>query len=452
MRAARHPVAWACLAAVLVAATSGRGAPVPPRAWVAPRVVTVSGDEAWMARSPVFGLMFAGAHEGLPAAMLLRDGDLIWGKNFPPFPYRTSDGLALAVSKSELGTILRGGLVTVFLGDDAAWEWLKGATPEEVSALRLVGLQGEAGSERLDLMQKIADANPHVGLFVTDGVALDQALAMFSPQQLWVEGVSLTVELKGRIATQSRLETLLLLDCEAKGLEFLARVPMLHTLIIGDWRPEKTGPLPDGLNVLRSLQVQGGAMKDLSALGRLPRLDELTLVNVEGLTDIRGVADLANLRTLVLQGCGDVTDLEPLGDLKNLRWLALPPATTARQLDDIVRDHPDLEVLAAVGCGHITDLAPLRRLENLTALLVATPAPLGPLYRMKGLTYLAVGETKDGEDWAQTLAALRHALPETTVVRLAPLCLGSGWILLLLPAAVAAWWLARRRERRAPRR
>ena len=444
MRAARHPVAWACLAAVLVAATSGRGAPIPPRAWVPPCVVTVSGDEAWMARSPVFGLTYAGAHEGLPAAMLLRDGDLIWGKDFPPFPYRTSDGLALAVTKNSFGVILRGGPVTVFLGDDAAWEWLKGATPEEVSALRLVGLGGEAGSEQLDLVQKIADANPHVGLFVTDGAVLDQALAMFSPQRLWVERVPLTQDLKGRIATQSRLETLLLMDCETSDLGFLARVPMLHTLIIGGWCPEKMGPLPDGLNVLGSLQVHMGEMKDLSALGRLPRLEELVLVNVQGLTDIGGVADLANLRTLVLQGCGDVTDLEPLRNLKNLRWLALPPATPARQLDDIVRDHPDLEVLVAVGCGNVTDLACVRRLGNLTALLVATPAPAGPLYHMKGLTYLAVGETKDGEDWAQTLAALRHALPETTVVRVAPLCLGSGWILLLLPAAVAAWWLARR--------
>ena len=452
MRAARHPVGWAWLAAVLAAATSCPGAPVPPRAWVPPRVVTISGDETWMARSPLFGLVFGGAHEGLPTAMLLRDGDLVWGeKDHPPFPYRTSDGLTLAVSKSELGAILRGGLVTVGLGDDVAWEWLKGAAPEEVSALRLVGLGGEADSERLDLIQKIADANPHVGLFVTDGEALDQALSMFSPQRLWVERVTLTVELMGRIATQSRLETLLLMDCETSDLGFLARVPMLHTLIISGWCPEKMGPLPDGLKVLGSLQVHGGEMKDLSALGRLPRLEELTLVNVQGLTDISGVADLANLRTLVLQGCEGVTDLGPLGDLKNLRWLALPPATTARQLDDIVRDHPDLEVLVVVGCGNITDLAPVRRLENLTALLVATPAPAGPLYHMKGLTYLAVGKREGDEEWEQTLAALRHALPETTVVRVAPLCLGSGWILLLVPAAGAAWWLARRSHKRLAR-
>ncbi|GAG49676.1 unnamed protein product, partial [marine sediment metagenome] len=78
-----------------------------------------------------------------------------------------------------------------------------------------------------------------------------------------------------------------------------------------------------------------------------------------------------------------------------------------------------------------------------------------PLYQMKGLEYLAVAvEKKDGKvkpEHQEMVVRLQKELPDTAVVRLAPLCLGSGWILLLVPLAALAWWLAARRERRRPR-
>jgi len=61
-------------------------------------------------------------------------------------------------------------------------------------------------------------------------------------------------------------------------------------------------------------------------------------------------------------------------------------------------------------------------------------------------------EEKDGKvkpDDRQRLVRLRKELPETAIVRVAPMCLGSGWILLLVPAVAMAWWLAARRRRRS---
>jgi len=74
---------------------------------------------------------------------------------------------------------------------------------------------------------------------------------------------------------------------------------------------------------------------------------------------------------------------------------------------------------------------------------------------MKGLEYLAVAlEEKDGKvkpEHQEMVVRLRKELPDTAVVLLAPLCLGSGWILVLVPAVAMAWWLAARRKRRRPR-
>ena len=74
-----------------------------------------------------------------------------------------------------------------------------------------------------------------------------------------------------------------------------------------------------------------------------------------------------------------------------------------------------------------------------------------PLYKMHDLKYLAVqveGMPVDDEAELQLLMNLRDRLPDTVVVAVAPFCLGSGWILLLIPFGFIAWWMTRSRSER----
>ncbi len=446
-------VLFPLLLAALVVCASCPGAPAPVDAWRPPTVVKIDPGEAWMARSPTYGVMYGGPRKGAPAYMLLRDGDLVSAGGGPPFTYRSTDGGAVAVSASEAGINVAGNLVTLDLAKGEGWQWLERATPEEVSALRLVRLDKPTDIEREHLLRKVADGNPHVDLAVGDGAALEQALAVFMPRRLWIENVRLTEDVQGLIAAQSRLEVLAIKGDDKDGLAFLARVRGLRTLILHKWDPKTAGPIPDGMTGLRSLLVLGGSIKDLAPLGNLPRLRELTFWGTESLRDIGRLTEFPHLRVLVFQRCKGVADLQVLNNLKGLRWLGLPDATTPAQLGRVVREHPDLEILAVAWCGKIVDLTPIRRLERLSALVVATAAPLDPLYRMKTLKFLAVGldKKKDDAESARVMAQVQQALPDTAVVRVAPLCLGSGWILLLVPLAALAWWLAARRRRRRPR-
>ena len=442
----------------LVALPALRLSAKPPRrsdGWRPPAIVQIDGGEAWLVRSPVYPLVFAGVRKGRPFHLLLREGDLVHGarsaKDYAPFPYRVTDGRALVVAKSDAGTILAGKLITLDLGKGAGWEWLRGATPEEVSSLRLICLSKGWTSECTDLLRKVADGNPYVDLLVAgDETTLDHALSVFTPQRLWADGLCPTTDVRGFIGSQPRLHTLAL-KCDKPGdLGFLARQRLLQTLILTNWKPAESGPLPDGLPSLRSLLVFGGEFKDLAAIGKQPRLQELTLAHVKSLEDLGRLAEFPALETLSLQDSGGVTDLEPLGRLKDLKWLALPPGTTQRQLNEVVRNHPNLLILAAIGVEHIESLTPVRRLGRLTAFMVATPAPLDPLYRMTNLNLLAVYVDKDDKKSAAVLGGLQQALPDTAVVRVAPICLGSGWILLLVPAVALAWWLAARWRRPKP--
>ena len=446
-------VLFPLLLAAVVFCASCPGAVRPVDTWRPPTVVKIDPGEAWMARSPTYGVTFSGPRKGAPAHMLLRDGDLVSTGEGPPFTYRSTDGGAVAVSASEAGIHVAGNLATLDLSRGEGWQWLERATPEEISALRLVGLGEAADIDREHLLRKVADGNPHVDLVVGDAEALDQALAVFMPRRLWLDDVRLTEDVQGLIAAQSWLEVLAIDGDEKDGLAFLARVRGLRTLILHKWDPKTAGPIPDGMTGLRSLLVLGGSIKDLAPLGNLPRLRELTFWGTASLRDIGRLTEFPHLRVLVFQRCKGVADLQVLSNLKDLRWLGLPDATTPAQLKRVVQEHPDLEVLALAWCGNIVALTPIRRLERLSALVVATPAPLDPLYRMKTLKFLAVGlgEKKDDAESARVMVQLQQALPDTAVVRVAPLCLGSGWILVLVPAVAMAWWVAARRKRRRPR-
>jgi hypothetical protein len=70
---------------------------------------------------------------------------------------------------------------------------------------------------------------------------------------------------------------------------------------------------------------------------------------------------------------------------------------------------------------------------------------LGALRDLKSLRLVVLTE-KTFKEQPDQVADLKKALPSTQVVMGAPICLGSGWILLLVPAAGAAWLLRRWRR------
>jgi len=422
-------------------------------AWRPPQVVRAEGwGERLMVMSPLYGLFFAGAKEGEATHLLVRDGELIMGPQNLWFPYRSADGRSLKWAGDKVRITLAGKTVALRLGEEGGWEWLKKASPEQMASLRFVGVGAKEPPEGVDaeaLLKRLAAENPAVGLLVFGADALPVVLRLFDPHWLGIGDATLEKEHSAALVAEKQLRTLTMGADEKGRLPLLTGLPNLRTLILTGWDAAKAGPLPDGLANLRSLVVFGGKMKDLSCLGKQPGLEELTLMAKKSLTDISALANHPHLKTLCLRSCEGVTDLAVLEKLKGLKWLALPAATTQKQFAEIVRSHPDLVVLEATRCEKITDLRPAGNLKHLKALIVATKAPPDPLYQMKGLDYLAVAvEEKDGKvtpDDRQMFVRLQNELPDTAIVRVVPICLGSGWILLLVPAAALAWWLARRR-------
>jgi len=64
-------------------------------------------------------------------------------------------------------------------------------------------------------------------------------------------------------------------------------------------------------------------VKDFTSLGGMTALEELTITNCQGLSDIRWISSLVNLRQVRFQGCYTLKDITPLATLRNLQEVTL---------------------------------------------------------------------------------------------------------------------------------
>jgi hypothetical protein len=408
------------------------------------------GGRKWVNLFPSYVTWESAAPVGKSGGMLLRDGDVLIPIEGMAVVYRASDGAALKVAVEESRTLLAGKTVTVSLKQETAgWSWLENASAQDLAGLRLVDIPDELDAARLPLLKKLAEANPGVALQVDKEDVLAQLLPLFKPRVLLLGKMEMTPQGRNLVAGQKQIETLLISGGEKGSLDFLADLPALRRVVIGDWDVEKAGPLPKGLKGLRSLMIFGLKAKDISALADAPAgLEELSLLASDTLVDIKGVEKMAGLKTLILNMNKELADVSPLAALKGLRWLGLPLKITKEQFAAVIKEHPDLAVLELVGCEGAEDLTPLAGLKGLQSLVLIGPYKNTDVLRgLKSLRFVAYIDPTSKESLA-AVEALQKTLPDAMVVPASPMCLGSGWILAVFPAAAIAWLIAARPWRR----
>jgi len=411
--------------------------------WDAPKVVKVEGADAWWGWLRYVGVFYGPVKKGQPTHLLLRDGDLLFPAESAPFLYLAGDGPSLSIKCDKHRTELNGKTVAL-LPDKEAWDWLEKAMPEDLSALRLLAIGKEIDARRLESLRRLSQVNPHIGLVIESNALLQRVLPMFDPNFLLLEGFRLERDDQTILEKKRSLRTLVF-SAEIGDLSFLSRLLNLNTLAMDKWDPSISGPFPENLNNLRCLILTDPEVKNLDLLGKQRHLTELRFQGNCPLESLDGISNFPELKELALHFCVSVKDLSPLRKLKELKRLGLPSTTTQEQLESIVRDHPNLVGLELSKSYKITDLRVLDELKSLKYLHVFAPkATLHPLFTMRRLRWLAVGI--EGED-ETILVRIQNALPETAVVRVNPVCLGSGWILLLAPGVVLTRWVQKQRRK-----
>ncbi len=217
----------------------------------------------------------------------------------------------------------------------------------------------------------------------------------------------------------------------------------LESLIIAEWLPARDEVIRlSGLKKLHTLTLASCKIPDLSPI-QFPRsLKRLFLVGCEELTDIAGIP---SLKCFGMSGSRDISSLEPVRELPELTRLAFPGNTSQEDFESVIEWLPHLEVVELIDCPEIHDLSPLQQSRNLEILILRPdsilPEHIGSLDQLE---LIIISEKIFGNS-PEFISELRSQLPNTMIVPGSGLCLGSGWLLLILPMVIAARFFFKRK-------
>jgi len=386
----------------------------------------------------------------------VRDGDTLAvarqkeGEKEPEFafvPYLEKDGESLAFRYDGALVSLGDKVVALHLApnEEAGWKWIAGATEAQAAGVRCLTLDGKATDAQVGLLRKLAEMNPHLDLAFNEEAELGPVLPLFQPRRLLIPGAELDEAKQKLVVASTDLEALWVSAKDAKSLTAVAQLPRLRRLTLSGWQPEGPDLLPWELRNLHSLTLVDCRLKDLAALEHLAELRALRLVTAKNLADIRGLARLAKLETLWLSMESEGADFSPLSRLPLLAHLSLTVKVDDEGFASIVEAAPHVAALELIAGEGYKSLAPLKGLKELKHLVVlGGPGDMDTLAALQQLDTLMLPDEAFEKD-AAAVAKLEKALPNTHLAE-GHVCLGSGWLLVLLPAIAVGWFLWRRRR------
>lgn len=368
--------------------------------------------------------------------MTVTYGDLLVFDDEFLYRYDPDDGLSLSFSCDTTMNLvhLNNELHSLILcSGSKAWDWIDQNREEDIRSLRVIQIDDTLSEAQLQTLRNIADINSDPGLHIANEKLFPDVLSIFSPEWLLVENFDFNNLSEQVISNLNDLELILISGTDSMNYEFLYELPKLNTLIIEEWDSAAIAGLQfERLKSLRSLSMISSDIYDLSALPALPELKVLNLTGCENLKEIGSLPGFTGLKSLGFAGCEEISNIPVIKELPLLSGISLPANTSQEDLSGILETQNALKVLELLYLDSISELSPLADYTGLRSLtLIEGPEDLSPLYEMKDLELLVLGETYFEDSVA--ISDIRRALPGTKIVKGEGFCLGSGWILLLIP-------------------
>ncbi len=380
--------------------------------------------------------------ESLNLILPASDGDLLYmfREDWQYYHrYHPQDGpvLSLVFDTLDAESVYLNGRLDYFeLTDSSSLEAFEKLSTPELEQLSSLLIDSPLSEDLLEVLRQKQEALQGTSLILenkTEPDQLSELLSICRPRFLVINTAS-GLPLPEESIPFSSVE-LLWIDGNILSQSNLANCcGYLDALIVADWEPEPGELLPlSGLNKLQSLTIAESGLTSLSSIEFPESLRNLYLIGCDTLSDIRNLADLHKLNRLNLTMCSRLKDIEILQDLGPLQCLSFPPNVTQQQFAELTDHFSGLEMIELLDCGEIENLFPLQALPQLhTLLLQLEQDQLTGLDSLKQLQTLILSDNvyEDNEMWINELKA---ELPNTSIVPGSGLCLGSGWLLLLIP-------------------
>ena len=412
------------------------------------RKVTITGPAFCFNYSISFGSFGSMAEENDSTALMVAGGDLLYmliDDKPLTLRYRETDGsyLSFSIDTADHFKIYQEEkIISLNLSDKSdAWNWIEKTDQASFENLRSLYITSIPSEEQITTLKKISETNPSLGLvleFEDNQQVIEDILAVFNPTWLVLPDIELKNITEEIIQNLNNLELFCVDGGNLQDLDFIYLLPKLSSLIIPGWDPETNGGFRfTDLKNLELLTLIESEITDLSSIGILPDLKSLHFVECDTLSDIHTLNQFTSLKSSGFIQCHKISDISVINDIPSLTWLSFPPNISQENFAGITDHLLFLQVMELIGCEEINDLSPLEKLSELKAIsLDVSTTDFTPLYHLSGLELIII---KDDvfEEQEEAISELQDALPDTQIVPGGGLCLGSGWILLLIPLILA---------------
>jgi len=371
------------------------------------------------------------------------EGDLLYMMNAEDlqvyYRYSSSDGKDLAFTFDTLGPVsvyLNGKLNYLEFSGSSSSKALEALNGLEISQLSTLSISGPIDDDLITHLEPFESQLRGIGLVLENASGpsgLTDLLGLCQPEFLMLDD-SWELPEGYDPALWKGLE-LLWIPGDKQMLSKLSEYcANLESLIISEWEPLPGEMLT--LSSLKKLQNLTLAESDLTSLQNIEfpeSLLSLNLISCDTLSDIAQLSMTPELCRLNLTGCFNIQETDLLKNFKTLRWFSFPPHISQQEFQELSYSLPQLEMVELIACENIEDFSPLKQLDHLRvlALQLGNESLVG-LDSLKQLKLLVLSNDVFDNN-PEKIKELRASLPDSNVVPGSGICLGSGWLLLLLP-------------------
>lgn len=395
-----------------------------------------------------FGSTTESGESGM-VSLPISDGDLVYMLNTDDlemyYRYKIEDGEHLVISfdTTNANTAYVNGSLAFFelTETPSSWASFRELSSSEVIQLSTLYLTTNLTSELLKLV-KVHESSLHgTGLLLEGkekGGSLPDLLSICRPEWLGLVGMA---DLP-RVSQESFLGELKLL-WTSENIQGISNTinccTNLEDLIITNWEPSHGELISlSGLKNLQSVTLAECSIEDLSNIEFPPSLNRLHMVFCESLTNIDGLDQMSDLVSLSFSGSNNVDALKEVHNLPSLKWMSFPGNATQDVFNSLLTHQEFLEIIELNQCPSVADVTKLKNLENLKTLIFnAEEYDIQQLATLDQLELIILNSALF-EDAPEEISQLKAQLPQTKIVPGSGLCLGSGWLLLLLPLVLVA--------------
>jgi hypothetical protein len=382
-------------------------------------------------------------------ALLAGDGDLIaYGENCCFF-YKVPSRNKFSIKNQDSKGFINDKINSISIpANESLIPWFEQMKSADIAELGFLYFDSIISESYVPYLTELAKTKPHIGLGY-DGALKDMTrlFEIFKPEL--IIGATVSQEDFNLLPGLTSLQFLFATLDDSAYLIPLPAMPELKQFVLtySEEGAIKTDDFLINNKQIERLTIIGSGKFDLSLIKPLENLKQLVISGTDTILNYDLILDQKQLDLLSVDGKNAC--IEPtLKKLSGIRWMTFYEEETQSGFNSFIEFHPDLEVVEIINNATIKNLQPLLKLNKLYGLAISdTLTDLIAIKSMKNLKYLSI--PYELLDDRILKADLQNSLPGTVIVPNQGICLGSGWLLLIIPIIAVLRIFTRKKSRRA---